>query len=156
MTEPTTDTEVLAPIGESPADPNHYHMRYPTLDDLLYRGGREGVEYCLVAGFNQRKFGDVGFSAIQEAPTSDTRLIFSITGPNGTVPSVILMGRGDPIPGSDDYNGVRPYNVDVDVEEATGIPANDESPLHFNNIPEGVVGKPDKAKKESVTVIEGK
>ena len=77
-----------------------------------------------------------------------------ITGPKGTVPSVILMGRGEPIPGSDDYNGIRPYNVDVDVEEATGIPANDESPLHFNNIPEGVVGKA--GKKESVTVIEGK
>ena len=154
MSEPTTEPTTLAPIGEDPTDPNHYHMRYPTLDDLLYRGGREGVEYCLVAGFNQRKFGEVGFSGIREAPNSDTSLVFSITGPKGTVPSVILMGRGEPIPGSDDYNGIRPYNVDVDVEEATGIPANDESPLHFNNIPEGVVGKA--GKKESVTVIEGK
>ena len=120
MTEPTT--EFLAPVGQDPTDPNHYYMRYPTLSELLYRGGREGIEYCLVAGYNQRKFMDQhGFDNLKEPPDAERKLVFSIEGPKGIMDTVVLMGKCAPIPGSDDFNGVRDYGVDEDIIELTGL-----------------------------------
>lgn len=147
-----TNEPVLAPIGTDPTDPTYFHMRYPTLGDLLSRGGREGVEYCLVAGHNLRKFTDYHWSAIVGLPP------LTIEGPKGVAESVILMGKGDPIPGSDDYNGIRWYYVDIDIEEATGL-ASSPNDIDMTNMPppESIPkGRPGKPPTGDVTVIEGK
>ena len=146
-TEPT-----LAPIGTDPTDPTHFHMRYPTLRDLLSKGGREGVEYCLVAGHNLRRFTDGGWSPIVGLPP------LTIEGPKGLVDSVILMGRGEPIPGSDDYNGVRRYYVDIEVEDITGLPSSPDSPTTTTNLPKEAIqaASNKRAPKEDIQVIEGK
>ena len=144
-TEPT-----MAQIGADPVDPTHFHMCYPTLADLLSKGGLEGVEYCLVAGHNLKQFTDLHWSAIRGLPP------LTVTGPKGVVDSVILMGRGDPIPGSDDHNGIRHYYTDIYIEEVTGIPANPESPIKLGNLPK-LEPKPTSTKpKEDIQVIEGK
>jgi len=119
-------------VGADPTDDRYYYMRYPRLNELLYREGREGVSYCLVAGYNIKKFeNDFIINAKGEkiywSLVEGTRT-YTIEGPNGVVDSVVLMGRGAPIPGSDDYNGVRPYYVDADVEEQTGLPSDPSNP----------------------------
>lgn len=130
-------SNVSAPVGQDPTDPSYFYMRYPKLHDLLYRGGIEGVEYCLVAGHNLRRYGELkdnlgeSWSPIRDLPP------LTIEGPKGVAETVVLMGRGRPIPGSDDHNGVRPYYIDIDVEETTGMPANPESPLAIGNLPDG-------------------
>jgi hypothetical protein len=121
MSEETT-TEALP-------DPTYFEGRYPTLEEMLSKGGLAGVEYCLVSGSRQKLFAEMkddnGFSwsPIRDMP------ILTIAGPKGTVESVVLMGRGEPIRGAGDYNGIRHYFVDIALEEAVGIPANSESPV---------------------------
>jgi hypothetical protein len=116
-------------MAEVQPDPTVFENRYPTLQELLRDGGLTGVEYCLVSGANQRLFGGDAdpdgntWSAVRDLP------ILTIKGPKGTVDTVVLMGRGNPVPGAGDYNGIRHYWVDVTLEEAVGIPANPQSPV---------------------------
>ena len=143
-----TEPPVTAAVGRDPTDPTYFFMRYPKLSDLLYRSGIEGVEYCLVAGHNQARFtrtpdGDgKTWSAIQGLPP------LTIEGPKGVADTVILMGKGTPIPGSDDHNGIRKFGVDIDVEETTGLPANPDSPLAITNNTKDEAGAPSKGKKQ--------
>jgi hypothetical protein len=132
---------VTAPVEPSPTDLTYFKDRYPTLPELLAKGGITGVEYCLVSGSNQRKFAELKnekghiWSPIKDLPA------LTIEGPKGKVDTVILMGRGEPIRGSGDFNGIRAYFVDVDVEETVGIPANEDSPVWET------MTKPDKPKE---------
>jgi len=135
FTEPDGTDELVFAEG----DPTVFLNRYPTLAELLAKGGIEGVEYCLVAGKNLRKYSQMEnavkekWSPIRDLPT------LTIVGPAGRADSVVLMGRGEPTYGASDYNGIRRYYVDVDVEVATGIPANPDSPLanKVSNLPLG-------------------
>jgi hypothetical protein len=45
----------------------------------------------------------------------------TIAGPKGTCDTVKLMGRGKPVEGAGDFNGVRVVVVDRVLEETTGI-----------------------------------
>lgn len=163
--EPTPTEDLVFAEG----DPTVFLNHYPTLDDLLAKGGIEGVEYCLVHGKNLRKFSQMEnmakerWSPIRDLPT------LTIIGPAGRVDSVVLMGRGDPTYGAADYNGIRQFYVDIDVEETTGLPANPESPLatKTTNLPVEKAldergGKKPKAeakpepKPEDIQVIKGK
>ena len=161
--EPTPTEDLVFAEG----DPTVFINRYPTLDELLAKGGREGVEYCLVSGGNLRKFSQMEspiegrhgerWSPIRDLPT------LTLIGPEGRVDSVVLMGRGDPTYGAADYNGIRSYYVDIAIEETIGLPANPDSPLatKTTNLPtpdkvqakEG--GKP-KPKPEDIQIIKGK
>lgn len=145
--------KVTAPIGTDSTDPTYFHMRYPTLHDLLSRGGLEGVEYCLVAGHNLRKFTEEHWSAIKGLPP------LTIEGPKGVVDSVVLMGRGDPIPGSDDHNGIRWYYTDIFIEDTTGLPSDpNNQDIDMTNTPKEVITKASNKRppKEEIQVIEGK
>jgi hypothetical protein len=134
MSEPLSE-EVEAPVGQDPTDPTHFHMRYPTLKELLRAGGIEGVEYCLVSANNLKKFGKLRdsegnfWSPIRDLPA------LSISGPKGTAESVVLMGRGKPIPGACEFNGIRQYFVDSDLELETGLWADPDHPLDMSNLP---------------------
>ena len=114
-----------APVALTPTepDPTYYENRYPEPDDICRQGGKAGVEYCYVAGHNQRKFTDEKWSPIIGVP------VLTIAGPAGTVDTVVVMGKGEPIKGADLDNGIRRWSVDIDLEEATGIPANPDSPI---------------------------
>ena len=126
MSEPAVTT---APVE---SDPTYFKNHYPTLMDLLMDGGRPGVEYCQVCGSNQRSFAilkdddDFTFSLVDGLPP------YTVEGPRGKVDTVVLMGRGKPIEGAGDFNGIRKCSIDIDLEEATGIPANPQSPITLN------------------------
>jgi hypothetical protein len=133
MSQPETTTN--EPVYAE-SDPTVFANRYPTLDDLLAKGGKEGVEYCLVDSRNLRKFSqdrDGDNEVWWQVPGLPT---LSIIGPDGTAESVVLMGRGQPTYGAADYNGRRKYHVDIDIEEATGLPADPDNPLpKLTNLP---------------------
>jgi hypothetical protein len=143
----------MAPVQPEPGtevDLTRFENRYPTLPELLRDGGLTGVEYCLVSGANQRLFAeDTDENGKAWSPVRDLPAL-TVAGPKGTVDTVILMGRGDPIRGSGDFNGIRQYFVDVDLEEAVGIAASKKSPLHPDYKPpkkEGESGAPQKGKE---------
>ena len=64
-----------------------------------------------------------GWSPINDVP------VLTFKGPMGTVDTVIVMGKGEPILGADDNNGIRNWFVDIDIEESIGVPANPDSPV---------------------------
>jgi hypothetical protein len=133
-------TELSEPVFAEP-DPTVFIDRYPTPNELLYRGGKEGIEYCLVAGerigyFSRLKNEDGdSWSLIKSDRNSETVPTITIRGPKGVDESVVLMACGKPIPGSDDHNGVRRFYVDTVLEEKVGIPANPKSPVSTTNPP---------------------
>ena len=128
-------------------DLTRFEGRYPEPDEICRYGGRPGVEYCYVAGQNQRKFVDVGFSPITGVPT------LTFVGPKGTMDTVVVMGRGAPIQGAGDDNGIRRWFVDVDVEKVTGIPSSSGSPV---DKPTEAARQSTKPTKGDIQVIEGK
>jgi hypothetical protein len=146
-------TELSEPVFAEP-DPTVFIDRYPTPNELLYRGGKEGIEYCLVAGerigyFSRLKNEDGdswslrlknedgdSWSLIKSDRNSETVPTITIRGPKGVDESVVLMACGKPIPGSDDHNGVRRFYVDTVLEEKVGIPANPKSPVSTTNLPD--------------------
>ena len=116
-------------VAEVEPDLTTFTNRYPEPTEILKHGGLAGVEYCYVAGHNQRKYSDIkddkgfGWSPINGVP------VLTFAGPLGTVDTVIVMGKGEPILGADDNNGIRQWYVDVDIEESIGVPANPQSPV---------------------------
>ena len=85
--------------------------RYPRLDELLTHGGMSGVDYALVAGQNIGRFQKHGWSQIKDMPSLQI----------GQCDSVLLLGKGDPIPGASDQNGIRCFYADRDLPALTGI-----------------------------------
>ena len=137
MTEAQPEPSEISELVFAEGDPTVFINQYPTLTDLLAKGGIEGVEYCLVHGKNLRKFAEMENAASERwSPIRDLPTL-TILGPAGRVDSVVLMGRGEPTYGAADYNGIRHYYVDVDVEEDTGIAASPDSPLanRVSNLP---------------------
>ena len=91
--------------------------RYPRLDELIPYGGDPGTKYCLVSGANTRKFFlEDGWLEV------DSLHAITIVGERGTVDTVKLMGKGQPIKGAAQGNGMREYNIDRDIMAETGIP----------------------------------
>ncbi|OGR29714.1 MAG: hypothetical protein A2139_02400 [Desulfobacca sp. RBG_16_60_12] len=133
----------------APVEPDltRFEGRYPEPDEICRYGGLPGVEYCYVAGQNQRKFVDMGFSPITGVPA------LPFIGPLGTMDTVVVMGRGAPIQGAGDDNGIRRWFVDVDVEGTIGIPANPDSPV---GKPTEAIRQAAKPAKGDIQVIEGK
>ena len=113
--------------AQAEPDPTYFENRYPRPDELLRDGGLTGVQYCFVSGANQRKFAEdkdeegYAWSPIKDLPA------LTFAGPKGTVDTVVLMGRGDPVTGAGDGNGIRLWFVDIDIEERTGIPTSKDT-----------------------------
>lgn len=127
MTE-SSENQTEAPRNH---DPTYFENRYPHPEEILRHGGITGVEYCYVPGSRVKRYADwedeTGnhrkWSTIEGIPP------LCFVGPLGAVDTVVLMGRGDPIPGTHDFNGARKFFVDKELEESTGIPAHRESPV---------------------------
>lgn len=96
-----------------------FHGRYPAPEELLTHGGLPGFEYALVAGENASRFKGDGWELVRQIP------VLTVIGPDGEA-SVLLMGKGERIPGADPSNGVRVWWVDPALEKLTGIPLNPE------------------------------
>lgn len=92
-----------------------FEGRLPQLDEVLLWGGRPGVQYCYVSGENLGAFQDIGFDMVKDAQ------VFSVVGPKGQCSSVVIMGKGTPIPGADPQNGIRVLGVDNNIREITGL-----------------------------------
>ena len=89
--------------------------RLPRLVEVLRWGGQPGMEYCYVDGSNIGSFQDIGFEMIRDAS------VFTVVGPKGACPSILIMGRGTPIPGADPHNGIRVLGVDNHIRTTTGL-----------------------------------
>lgn len=92
-----------------------FEGRLPKLAEVLLWGGQPGVEYCYVDGSNIGAFQDIGFEMIRDAT------VFGVLGPKGECPSILIMGRGTPIPGADPHNGIRVLGVDNHIRATTGV-----------------------------------
>jgi hypothetical protein len=92
-----------------------FEGRLPRLEEVLLWGGQPGVEYCYVDGSNIGAFQDLGFEMLRDTS------VFTVIGPKGMCHSVLIMGRGTPIPGADPQNGVRMLGVDNVIRESTGL-----------------------------------
>jgi hypothetical protein len=92
-----------------------YEGRLPRLAEVLLWGGKPGVEYCYVDGANLGAFQSIGFELVRDTDA------FTVTGPKGECSSVVIMGRGTPIPGADPQNGIRVLGVDNKIRESTGL-----------------------------------
>ena len=88
--------------------------RYPDLDEILAWGGLPGVQYLYAYEGNTNSWKLDGWSMCRNVDT------FSVTGPEGTA-GVIVMARGEPIPGAAPTNGVRECSVDKKLDTLTGL-----------------------------------
>jgi hypothetical protein len=151
MTESQPDTSTGSnDLTYAEGDPTVFVNRYPTLAELLSKAGKEGIEYCLVDRRNQRRFEHDSDEDGETWWQVDRLPTLSIVGPNGVAESVVLMGRGKPTYGAADFNGRRKYAVDLDIEEATGLPADPNNPLtKLSNIPIARVKEENAKSKEA-------
>lgn len=149
MSEATPQT--FAPVEP---DPTFFDGKYPTLFELLRDGGLTGVEYCLIKGSQLKHFSKLPDSEGNVwSPIADLPAL-TIRGPKGQVDTVLLVGRGRPVPGAGDYNGIRKYNVSIELEEEVGIPANPDSPVNVTtNLQPEKLAKPPKSGKGGITIV---
>ena len=127
-------------VAEVEPDLTHFTNRYPEPPEILRNGGLCGTKYCYVPGHRQRLYTELDppWSAVVDVP------VLKFTGPLGTVDTVIVMGSGAPIKGAADDNGIREWFVDIELEEAIGVPASKDSPLV------GVMAEINKSEAKSV------
>lgn len=105
----------------------------PDLRDLLPNGGLAGIVYAQVTTNHTREAQEIGLRPIKHTE------VFTIQGPTGTV-SVILTGKGTPIPGASPDAGARECVLDGDIFVRTGLPVPDrmtEYVFWFGPPPEG-------------------
>ncbi len=110
--EPTTDGRSEATDGHP--EPNVFEGRYPDLPELVQFGGKPGLEYALIAGQNIARFQGLGWQLVRGLGA------YLVRGPGGEA-SANLMCLGQPIPGANPANGIRPYWIDPTLDKLTGL-----------------------------------
>jgi hypothetical protein len=103
-------------------DDYYFHLRYPTLKEMLREGGEPGRYYLLVPGHMIGKVGKkTGPDGTFYQEVRDLQTM-TVAGPKGTCDSAKLMVCGHKIPGAAAGCMKIPFMVVPELVEITGIP----------------------------------
>ena len=98
---------------------NTFEGRLPDPTEILRYGGRPGMEYLMLDARNLHVATQLDF------PTGPWKLcrevpIYNVVGPKGAT-TLMVLGKGEPIEGSDPLNGVRRWSYDTTLLTTTGL-----------------------------------
>lgn len=116
-------------MSTSPDDPTPYSVlrddtdtfagRLPDPTELIRYGGRPGVRYLMVDASNLHEAtqpDEIGerWTQCRDVPPRQ------VQGPAGST-TIMILSKGQPIPGSDPINGVREWSYDRTILKITGL-----------------------------------
>lgn len=116
-----TSDEIASYTGQDPSDEAVFHNRYPYPHELVRHGGIVGIEYCLIPAEKITQYSNMGWRQVNRVDP------ITIIGPKSKRDSIMLVCRGEPIPGSVRAGGLREWYVAQEIIDATGIVENIDS-----------------------------
>lgn len=107
------------------SDVSVFEGRLPDPAEILQWGGKPGVEYLIIDAANLHQALALPPVELPDG-TKDKWTsvkdvnVYQVSGPKGVV-TVMILGRGKPIPGADPANGIRKWSYDRSILTSTGL-----------------------------------
>jgi hypothetical protein len=106
------------------SDVKTFEGRLPDPAEVIQWGGKPGVQYLMIDSRNLHEARNeppivIDGKEHRWGPIKDMD-VYQVVGPQGGT-TIMVLGRGKPIPGADPANGVRRWSYDRTILETTGL-----------------------------------